>query len=118
MIFILSGYTHDDDNEPHITEEVFFSCMGGHEFQLHFEMEWIMKELQKTEVLDESSFDMVASLDPQWEVMDRLHYVMYRIGKKENGLQIFHQCLKETQDRGSKHRYALKILKMEGKLKA
>ena len=115
MIFILSGHTHDY-NEPYITEEIFFSSMWYHEdFTLEF---MLMENLKKHEVLDESSFKMVASLRPPRVVMDRLHYVMYRIGKKENGLQIFYQCLKETQDRAPRHRYAVEILKMEGEFRA
>ena len=118
MIFILSGHTHDDDDdEPHITEEVFFSCVRVHE-DLYY-IPWILiKELEKHEVLDECSFKIVATLGPPRVVINRLHYVMFKIGKKENGLQILYQCLKETQDRDSDHRDAVEILKMEGEFRA
>ena len=113
MIFILSGHRHD--NEPYITEEIFFSSMWYYE---HFTLEFmLMEKLKEHEVLDESSFKMVAFL-PQSEVIDRLHYVMYRIARKENGLQILYQCLKETQDRAPDHRDAVEILKEEGEFRA
>ena len=89
MIFILSGHTHDDDDEPHVTEEVFFYCVRGQGVPFCFIVDCLIKELKKNEVLDESSFKIMASLEPPREVIDRLHYVMYRIGRKENGLQIF-----------------------------
>ena len=113
VIFILSGHTHDDD-ESHITEEVFFSCMEDSVLLYDFPVELLMDELIKHNVLDESSFKMVASLDPPRVVMDRLHYVMYRIGKKENGLQIFYQCLKETQDKAPEHTVAVTIMDRQG----
>ena len=114
VIFILSGHTHDDDDhEPHITEEVFFSCKRYREC---FPLEFMLKnELKKQEV---SSFEIVASLYRPRGITDRLHYVMYRIGRKENGLQIFYQCLKETQDRDLSHRYAVQILKMKSEFRA
>ena len=116
MIFILSGHTHDDDNEPYITEEIFFSCMWYHGY---FTLElMLMENLKKHEVLDECSFKIVATLGPQRAVINRLHYVMFKIGKKENGLQIFYQCLKETQDRAPDHRDAVEILKIEGEFRA
>ena len=43
-IFILSGHTHDDDDEPHITKDVFFSCVRGHEVLFHFPFESIMEK--------------------------------------------------------------------------
>ena len=105
MSFIFSCQT---DYGPHITEDMFFFCMRDYEFLFHFfPLELILEELKKHEVLDESSFEIVDSLSSQREVIDRLHYVMYRIGKKENGLQIFYQCLKVTQDRASRHRHAV-----------
>ena len=117
MIFILSGHTHDDndddDDEPLITEEVFFSCVRGQRVPFCFTID-CLKELKKNEVLDESSFEIVASLDSPREAIDRLHYVMYRIGRKENGLQIFYQCLKETQDRASGHRHSISIMEHQG----
>ena len=110
MMFVLSGHTHDDDDdEPHITEEVFFSCMRDHEVLFHFPFELIMEKLKKNEVLEESSFEIMASLNPHIHMMYKLNYVMYRIGKKDNGLQIIYQCLKETQDRSPEHRIAVEM---------
>ena len=112
VIFILSGHTVYD--EPHITEKVFFSCVSGYEFPFYSPLEFVfMKELKKHEVFDE----IVDSLGPPRVVIDRLHYVMYKIGKKENELQIFYQCLKETQDRDSGHIDTTEILKKKGEPK-
>ena len=115
-------FSHVTDDEPHITEDVFFHCLRDHDFS--FLREYInFKELNINEILDESSFEIMASLyftkimaslhSPR-EVIDRLHYVMYRIGKKENGLQTFYQCLKETQDRAPSHGYTVNKLEDEG----
>ena len=114
VMFILLGHTHDDDDEPHITEEVFFSCMRGHEILFHFPFQLIMEKLKKYEVLEESSLEIMASLNPHIHMMRKLNYVMYRVGKKENGLQIIYQCLKETQDRAPEHRIAVHIMEMQG----
>ena len=107
MIFILSGHTHDHDDEPHITEDVF-SCLGDHELHFNSLLKFMLNK----------TLEIFASLGPPREIIDRLHYVMYRIGKKENGLQIFYQCLKETQDRAPSHRDAVEILNKEGEFKA
>ena len=115
VIFILSGHTHDNDDEPHITEEVFLSCMEDSVLLFYdFPVELLIDELIKHNVLDKSSFKIVASLDPPIVAIDRLHYVMYRIGKKENGLQIFYQCLKETQDKAPEHTGAVSIMDHQG----
>ena len=110
MIFILSGHTHDDD-KPHITEEVFFTYSA---LRYHFPIGLLVKELIKHEVFNESSFEIVHSLDPPRGVIDKLHYMMYRIGKKENGLKIFYQCLKETQDTSPSHGHAISIMEHQG----
>ena len=78
----------------------------------YFALPWIV--LLKNEVLDECSFEILASLDPPREIIDRLHYVMYRIGRKENGLQIFYQCLKETQDRAPEHKRSISTIEHQG----
>ena len=110
-------FSHVTDEEPRITEDVFFHCLRDYDF--HFLIEHIItEELNINEILDESSFEIVASLYPPGRVINRLHYVMYRIGKKENGLQIFFQCLKETQDRAPSHGYTVYILEDEGQLQS
>ena len=35
--------------------------------------------------------------------LDQMHYLMYILGKRENGLQILFRCLKETQHRFPEH---------------
>ena len=108
-------FSHVTDDEPRITEDVFFHCLRDHDFP--FLIEYIItEELNINEILDESSFEIMASLHSPSGVIDRLHYVMYRIGKKQNGLQIFYQCLKETQDRAPSHGYTVNVLEDEGQL--
>ena len=111
VIFILSGQAND---EPHITEEMFFSCMEDCNSPFDFPMKLLIEELKKHGVIDGSSGHIMASLrHPMWAI-DKLYYVMYKTGKKENGLQIFYQCLKETQDRVKSHKDAVKIMEVQG----
>ena len=62
-------------------------------------------------LLDES---IMSSLDSHMGRIDELHYVMYRLGKKDNGLQIFYRCLRETQDECPDHRRVANRIKSEG----
>ena len=62
-------------------------------------------------LLDES---IMSSLDPHMGRIDELHYVMYRLGKKENGLQIFYCCLRETQKEFPHHRRVADRIEREG----
>ena len=51
-------------------------------------------------VLDEASLHVMHGLrrHGRWQsFMDVMHYVMYRLGKKDNGLQLFYCCLRDTQ---------------------
>ena len=81
------------DDEPQITEEVFFSEMLPIS---RVNVEVLVPELKKRGILLDDS--IMSSLDPHMGRIYELHYVMYRLGKKENGLQIFYRCLRETQD--------------------
>ena len=63
-------------------------------------------------LLDES---IMSSLDTGMDIIDEFHYVMYRLGKTENGLQIFYRCLRETQDECPQHRCAAVMIGSEGK---
>ena len=85
-------------DEPQITEEVFFSKMLP---ILRVNVEVLFPELKKHGILLDES--IMSSLMPHIGTIDELHYVMYRLGKKENGLQIFYHCLRETQDECRQH---------------
>ena len=50
--------------------------------------------------------------------MDAMHYVMYRLGKKENGLQIFYHCLRKIQYKDPSFRRIVRELEIEGLLLA
>ena len=107
------GNSHDlfqdrRDDEPQITEEVFFSKM----LPILRVVEVLVPELKKHGILLDES--IVSSLDPHMGRIDEFHYVMYRLGKKENGLQIFYRCLRETQDECPGHRWVADRIESEG----
>ena len=98
------------DDEPQITEEVFFSEILP---ILRVNVEVLVSELKKRGILLDES--IMSSLDTNMLiVIDEFHYVMYRLGKKENGLQIFYRCLRETQDECPDHRRAADRIESEG----
>ena len=65
-------------------------------------VEVLVPELKKHGLLLDES--IMSSLDTGMGRIDELHHVMYRLGKKENGLQIFYRCLRETQNEYPDHR--------------
>ena len=56
----------------------------------------------------------MSPLDTDMLLIDEFHYVMYRLGKKENGLQIFYRCLRGTQDECPRHRRVADRIESEG----
>ena len=99
-------YSVSDDgpDEPHITEEAFF--WGGILLPWEINMRFLEEPLKKYGILDETSFHVLRSV---WRYrrglfyLDQMHYLMYILGKRENGLQILFRCLKETQHRFPEH---------------
>ena len=87
------------DDELQITEEVFFSEMLP---AVRVNVQVLVPELKKHGILVDES--IMSSLDTHMDRIDELYYVMYKLGKKENGLQIFYRCLRETQDEFPDHR--------------
>ena len=75
-------------------------------------VEVLVPELKEHGILLDDS--IMSSLDPHRGGIDELHYVMYRLGKKENGLQIFYHCLRETQDECPDHRRVANRIEREG----
>ena len=75
----------------------------------------LVPELKKHGILLDES--IMSSLDTHMGRIDEFHYVMYRLGKKENGLQIFYRCLRETQDEFPDHRRVADRLEVIGKNK-
>ena len=104
---------HLPDNEPYITEDVFISCVGCL-FVEDFGIELVLSELEKYGVVDESSFHIVLSLSSKRRMIDRFHFIMYKLGRRENGLQTFYRCMKETKDRVPEHSDAVHILAFKG----
>ena len=98
------------DDEPQITEEVFFYKILPIR---RVNVEVLVPELKEHGILLDES--IMSSLMPHMGRIDELHYVMYRLGKKENGLQIFYHCLGETQDKYSRHRWVADRIEREGK---
>ena len=100
------------DDEPQITEELFFSSVY---VRSGFNVKVIVTELTKCGLIqDESSLRIMSSLRVSTDTMKKLHYVMYRLGKKENGLQIFYRCLRETQDICPPHRRVANRMETKG----
>ena len=104
---------HRDDG-PQITEKVFFS--GEHLcFGVFLVGEVLVPKLQKHGILlDKSSLRIMSSFDSFIPIIDELHYVMYRLGQKEAGLQIFYRCLRETEEKFSSHRQVADRLDAKG----
>ena len=99
------------DDEPQITEEVFFSKTPP---AVRVCVEVLVPVLKKHGILLDESI-MSPLLDTGMGLVDELHYVMYRLGKKENGLQIFYRCLRETQGECPRHRRVADRIKRTGK---
>ena len=97
-------------DEPQITEEVFFSKTPP---AVRVYVEVLVPVLKKHGILLDES--IMSLLDTHLDRLDELHYVMYRLGKKENGLQIFYRCLRETQNECPQHRRVADRIKRIGK---
>ena len=79
---------------------------------LRVNVEVLVPELKKHGILLDES--IMSSLDPPMGRIDEFHYVMYRLGRKENGPQIFYRCLRETQDECPDHRLVADRIESEG----
>ena len=110
-------YSVSDDrpDEPHITEEAFFR--GNILLPGDIKMRILKEPLKKYGILDETSYHVMLSV---WGYrmglfyLNQMHYLMYILGKRENGLQILFRCLKETQHRFPDHRRIVQDLESEG----
>ena len=110
-------YSVSDDrpDEPHITEEAFFR--GNILLPGEIEMGILHEPLKEYGILDETSFHVMRRIEEYSRrlfYLDRMHYLMYILGKRENGLQILYHCLKETQHRFLEHRMIVQQLESEG----
>ena len=110
-------YSVSDDrpDEPHITEEAFFQ----HALLLHgkINMRYLQNRLKEYGILDETSFHVLRSVEGYRRALfylDQMHYLMYILGKRENGLQILYYCLKKTQHRFPEHRMIVQDLESKG----
>ena len=72
----------------------------------------LVPELKKHGILLDES--IMSSLMSHVGRINEFHYVMYRLGKKENGLQIFYHCLRERQDKYPRHRLVADRIKRIG----
>ena len=110
-------YSVSDDrpDEPRITEEAFFR--GNILFSGDIEMGILHEPLKEYGILDETSFHVLRSVRRYRRrlfFLDRMHYLMYILGKNDNGLQILYRCLKETQHRFPDHRRIVQDLESKG----
>ena len=68
-----------DHDEPHITEEIFFSHRIWHN---NIDVKVLVEPLEKHGVLDEASLRVMYGLrHGWWAFMDGMHYVMYKLGE-------------------------------------
>ena len=80
-------------------------------------MRYLEEPLKDYGILDETSFHVLRRIEEYRRrlfYLDRMHYLMYILGKRENGLQILFRCLKETQHRLPEHRRIVQQLESEG----
>ena len=104
-----------DHDEPHITEEIFFS--PDILWYIGINVNVLEEPLMKHGVLDEASLTVMHGLrHGRLPFMDEMHYVMYKLGKKENGLQIFYHSLREIQDIDPSFMTIVRELEREGLL--
>ena len=80
----------------------------------------LQKPLVQYSVLSETSFHIMKGLRMQSRrsiirLLDQMHYLVYILGKRENGLQILYRCLKETQHRFPEHRMIVNYLERNGR---
>ena len=105
----------DDRDEPHITEEAFFR--GNILLPGEIVIGILQEPLKEYGILDETSFHVLQSVGQYKRVLfylDQMHYLMYILGKRENGLQTLYYCLKKTQHRFPEHRMIVQELESEG----
>ena len=110
-------YSVSDDrpDEPRITEEAFFRC--NILFYGDIEMGILHEPLKEYGILDETSFHVLRSVREcrmGLFYLDQMHYLMYILGKRENGLQILYRCLKKTQHRFPEHWRIVHYLERNG----
>ena len=107
-------YSVSDDrpDEPHITEEAFFR--GSILLPGEIKMRILEEPLKDYGILDETSYHVMRSVRGYRRgllYLDQMDYLMYILGKRENGLQIL---LKETQHRFPEHRMIIRRLEKKG----
>ena len=113
-VFVISDKR--DHDEPHITEEIFFSRFIWY---ISINVNVLEEPLMKHNVLDEASLTVMHGLMyGRWSFMDAMNYMMYKLGKKENGLQIFYQCLRKMRCTHPSLRRIVRELETEGLLLA
>ena len=86
---------------------------------MEIDMRILQKSLVQYSVLSKISFHIMQGLRMQSRrsiirLLDQMHYLMYVVGKRENGLQILYRCLKETQHRFPEHRMIVQQLERNG----
>ena len=78
-------------------------------------MRYLEEPLKIYGILDETSFHVLRSIGGYRFYLNRMHYLMYVLGKNDNGLQILYYCLKKTQQRFHEHRMIVQDLESEGR---
>ena len=113
-VFVISDKR--DHDEPHITEEIFFSRFIWY---ISINVNVLEEPLMKHNVLDEASLTVMhGPMHGRHSYIEAMHYVMYKLGKKENGLQIFYHCLRKMRYTHPSCGRIVRVLETEGLLLA
>ena len=102
--------------QPLITEEEFFFRRT---LTVEIDTRILQKPLVQYSVLSETSFHIMEVCSTcihrrRIHFPDQMHYLMYILGKRENGLQILYRCLKEMQHIFPEHRMTIERLERAG----
>ena len=79
-------------------------------------MRILQKPLVHYTVLNKTSIHIMQGMRYMRSIRfpDQMHYLMYILGKNDNGLQILYYCLKETQHRVPRNRMVVQQLESKG----
>ena len=111
---LVLSYSDEEWDQPLITEEAFLHRT----LPMEIDTRILQEPLVHYSVLSETSFHIMQGLRMQCRrkirFPDQMDYLMYILGKRENGLQIVYYCLKETQHRFHRHRMIVQGLERKG----
>ena len=115
LSLVLPIYSDETQEAPKITEDAVFSHSLPIEMEIAVNM--LQKPLLEYGVLDKASISIIEQgmrYRRKIPYLDQMDYLMYILGKRENGLQIFYRFLKGTKHRYVEHGRIIKQLEHSG----